>query len=154
MLRFVIGGAMLREGGQLLLRQLAGRLDDVALERTLGRGPLLRAIVEAMARGYRPEVTPGFRGAVVYSLTRSSGEAVTLTLEVGEAGCVASLRESADANPAGTRIHVRMPLADFLRIAAGQIDPAEPLLQGRATFTGELGLAARLAEMFGAPRLG
>ena len=46
---------------------------------------------------------------------------------------------------------VRFTLADFVRIAAGTIDPAVPLLENRASFEGDFALAARLPEMFGAP---
>jgi len=46
---------------------------------------------------------------------------------------------------------VRFRLADFVRIAAGKMDPAAPLLENRASFEGDFALAARLPEMFGAP---
>jgi hypothetical protein len=45
-----------------------------------------------------------------------------------------------------------MPVADFLRAAVGAIDPAESVLRNRATVKGDLAVAARLPEMFRAPR--
>ena len=38
-----------------------------------------------------------------------------------------------------------------VRVAAGTIDPAVPLLRDRASFEGDFSLAAKLPEMFGAP---
>ena len=60
----------------------------------------------------------------------------------------ASAHQGADN---GAKLNIRFTLADFVRIAAGTIDPAEPLLAGRAWFEGDFALAARLPEMFGAP---
>jgi hypothetical protein len=45
-----------------------------------------------------------------------------------------------------------MALADFLRAAVGAADPAEAVLKNRASVKGDLGVAARLPEMFRAPR--
>jgi putative sterol carrier protein len=60
----------------------------------------------------------------------------------------ASARPGGSPEPALT---VRFNLADFVRIAAGLLDPAAPLLAGRASLQGDFALAARLPEMFGAP---
>jgi putative sterol carrier protein len=45
-----------------------------------------------------------------------------------------------------------MSVGDFIRVATGAIDPAEPVLKGRAFVEGDLGVAARLPEMFKAAR--
>ena len=58
------------------------------------------------------------------------------------------LREGAVGEAA---LRLRMPVADFLRIAVGAIDPAEPILKNRAKAKGDLEVAARLPEMFRAP---
>jgi hypothetical protein len=47
---------------------------------------------------------------------------------------------------------IRYGLADFVRVAAGLVDPAVPLLEDRASISGDLALAARLPEIFRAPR--
>jgi putative sterol carrier protein len=49
----------------------------------------------------------------------------------------------------GAKLTLHFNLADFMRIAAGKLDPAVPVLQGRATLEGDFGLATRLAQMFG-----
>jgi hypothetical protein len=41
-----------------------------------------------------------------------------------------------------------------MRIAAGQLDPAIPMLQGRGSVYGSLDLAMRVPEMFGETRAG
>jgi putative sterol carrier protein len=46
---------------------------------------------------------------------------------------------------------LKLRVSDFARVAAGELDPAEPLLQGRADARGDLAVATRLPEMFGAP---
>ncbi|HEV3130070.1 MAG TPA: SCP2 sterol-binding domain-containing protein, partial [Solirubrobacteraceae bacterium] len=60
----------------------------------------------------------------------------------------------ASARPGGTsdpKLKLRLQLADFVRVAAGLVDPAVPLLEGRASFEGDFALVAKLPEMFGAP---
>jgi hypothetical protein len=60
----------------------------------------------------------------------------------------ATARPGASADAA---LRLRFDLADFVRIAAGTLDPAVPLMADRASFDGDFALAARLPEMFGAP---
>lgn len=150
----MLGGGILRGGLNLMLGQAVRPLDDRALERVFGSAPVVRLLAEAMARGYRPEISPGFRGTVLYTLTKplGGGAPVHIALDVfGKSASADYLGASAEL-PAAV-VHVQMPVADFARVAAGRTDPAEPLLHGRATFTGDLGVAARLPEMFGAPKL-
>jgi putative sterol carrier protein len=44
-----------------------------------------------------------------------------------------------------------MGLADFLRMAAGDLDAGRALLTGRLDLAGDFSLAQRLGEMFGRP---
>ena len=44
-----------------------------------------------------------------------------------------------------------MGLADFLRMAAGDLDAGRALLTGRLDLEGDFSLAQRLGEMFGRP---
>jgi putative sterol carrier protein len=44
-----------------------------------------------------------------------------------------------------------MGLADFARVAAGELDVTRALLDGRADLDGPMALASRLGDMFGAP---
>ncbi len=98
-----------------------------------------------MAWLFEPGAAAGFEGAVVYELTSATGESTALwTVEI-TAGR-ARARRGAAVNPSVT---LRLRLADFMRIAAGTIDPVRPLLEGRAEVEGDLEVALRLPEMFG-----
>ena len=44
---------------------------------------------------------------------------------------------------------MRVAVADFVRIAAHDLDPGKALMTGRLTFEGNLSIAMRLGEMFG-----
>jgi hypothetical protein len=101
-----------------------------------------------MARSFDPDAAGGFQGRIVYELGRpaTGGDAISWTVEVLNGRAVARPGASSDA-----KLTLRFQLADFVRIAAGTIDAAVPLLQDRASFEGDLGLATRLPEMFGAP---
>ena len=119
-----------------------------------------RLVFAWMARRYDPSVLPGFDGTVVYELVSDSGSSFW-TIDVFGSRAVASPGSPAAlSSPAATGVGVGPPVAatvrigveDFARVGVGLIDPAEPLLAGRASFTGDLGLAARLPEMFRAPQ--
>lgn len=136
-----------------LLARGASWLGDGAIERLFGRAPALKLVLDAMAHGYRAEIVPGFDGTLLYTLTQPATGAASRRFALRVEGGRAQVLDPAlvDGEAAAT---LTLPLADFVRIAAGRIDPAEPLLQGRASVTGDLALAARVPEMFGAPRLG
>ena len=124
-------------------------VDEVAeLERRFGSGIAQRAMFTGMTRAFEPEAAAGFQGLLVYELARpaTGGAPTRWTIEVSD--------EHATARPGGApnaALTVRLQLADFVRVAAGTIDPAAPILENRASFEGDFALAARLAEMFGAP---
>ena len=44
---------------------------------------------------------------------------------------------------------IRLGVADFLRVAAGELDPVKALLSGRLDLAGDFAVAMRLAAMFG-----
>lgn len=136
-----------------VLGELARHMGDRDLERRLGTPLVQRLIFAAMSRGYQPEAAEGFRGSIAFELTRpvSGLESTWWTVEVQEDGAQARPGRPEDG---GAALTARLPVADFLRVAGGVIDPVEPVLGGRAQISGDLGLAARLAEMFGAPRPG
>ena len=46
---------------------------------------------------------------------------------------------------------LKMALADFVRMAAGELDSGKALLTGRLDLEGDFSLARRLGEMFGQP---
>jgi len=118
------------------------------VERRFSSPLALRALFAGMARSYVPEAVPEFEGRLVYELSRpATGQPParwTLHVHSGRA----SVHQGADRS---AKLKIQFTLADFVRIAAGAIDAAEPLLAGRASFEGDFALAAKLPEMFGAP---
>lgn len=135
-----------RAGAVRLLARLVERAGDGHLERRFGSEVAQRMLFTAMAMSFRPEAAGGFQGDLVYELTRPATGASALVWTIQVAAGRATARPGTARDAALT---LRYPLADFLRMAAGQLDPATPLLQDRATVEGDLSLAARLPEMFG-----
>jgi hypothetical protein len=140
--------AAARRGATKLLARMVDGASDEQVERRFSSGVALRAIFAGMARSFEPDQAAGFRGRLVYELARpaTGRPPARWTIEVLDGGATA--RPGASD---GAALIVRFTLSDFVRIAAGAIDPAEPLLADRASFEGDFALAARLPEMFGAP---
>jgi hypothetical protein len=101
-----------------------------------------------MTRAFEPGAAGGFQGAIVYELARpaTGGEPQSWTVEILDGHASARPGVAGDA-----ALTVRFNLADFVRIAAGTLDPAVPLLENRGSFEGDFNLAVKLPEMFGAP---
>jgi hypothetical protein len=130
-----------------LARAVSGA-GDARLERQFGSEALQRVLFEAVARSFRPDLAEGFEGTLVYELTRPATDQPSTWWTIEIRGRRATARAGAAADPA---VGVRIRVSDFVRVGAGAIDPAQPLLAGRATFVGELRLAVRVPEMFGLP---
>ncbi len=139
--------AALRAGTLKLLASLIGGAGDAQIERRFGSFVVQRMMFEAMARAFDPSAAGGFQGSLVCELTRPATGRAPLTWTIQIANGSASARRGAPPDPSLT---VRYALADFMRMAAGTLDPATPILENRAQFEGDLALAARLPEMFGA----
>ena len=99
-----------------------------------------------MAQAYEPEHANGFAGALQYDLRRGDGRVVQWTVEVGPQQATA--RPGPAAAPALT---LKLTVADFLRMAARDLDAGKALLTGRLDLEGDFSLAQRLGEMFGQP---
>ncbi len=134
------------------LGEVIRHVGDRDLEKRVGLPVVERLVVAGMARGYDPAAADGFEGEIEFELTRpvSGGESSWWTVSVDEKRASA---RAGRAGKEGAALSARVPVADFLRIAGGVIDPVEPVLAGRAAVSGDLGVAARLAEMFGAPKV-
>ena len=137
-----------RERAIKLLAQAVDGADDATVERRFGSRVVQRAMFSAMAAAFEPDAAGGFEGRLVYELDRPATGAPPSrwTIEVLDGRAVA--RPGAAHAPALT---IRFALSDFVRVAAGTIDPAVPLLRDRASFEGDFSLAVKLPEMFGAP---
>jgi alkanesulfonate monooxygenase SsuD/methylene tetrahydromethanopterin reductase-like flavin-dependent oxidoreductase (luciferase family)/putative sterol carrier protein len=132
--------------GERAFQAFVRRSDDARLERTAGSERGLRLLFAAMAQAYVPEEAGGFAGELEYRLRRSDGRVVSWTVAVD--GDRATARSAAASSPALT---LKLSVADFVRMAGRDLDPAKALLVGRLDLEGDFALAARLGEMFGRP---
>jgi hypothetical protein len=141
--------ATARERGLRLLARILDGASDAQIERRFGSAPMQRALFAGMARAFDPSAAGGFEGRLGYELTRpaTGGAPLRWTIDVSTSHATAQ-RGLAP----GAKLTLNLELADFMRVAAGTLDPVVPVLQGRASVQGDFGLAARLPQMFGAAR--
>jgi putative sterol carrier protein len=116
---------------------------DAQLERTVGSGPGLRVLFKAMEQAYLPEKSGGFEGDVLYELKTSNG---TRHWTVHLDGERAKAEPHRSDDPAVT---MRVALPVFVRIGAGELNPARAMLDGDLEIAGDFTVAGRLSEMFG-----
>jgi hypothetical protein len=134
----------MRGRGQAGLQRLVGRASDARLEQIFAGTQAQRAVFGMITRQFRPAAAAGFEGTIVYDLGLAEGTAASWTIEVH--GGRARARPGGSA---GAALTIRVPLADFIRAltTGGSFYPL--ILDGRMTMEGDLGLASRMAEMFG-----
>jgi alkanesulfonate monooxygenase SsuD/methylene tetrahydromethanopterin reductase-like flavin-dependent oxidoreductase (luciferase family) len=134
----------LRGRGQAGLRRLVGRTSDARLEQIFAGAQAQRAVFGMMTRQFQPGRAAGFDGAIVYDLGMTDGTRRSWAIEVHDGRARAH-----QGGSAGAALTIRVPLTDFIRvlITAGSFYPL--ILDGRMTMEGDLGLANRMAEMFG-----
>jgi putative sterol carrier protein len=118
---------------------------QLELERIFGRGPVLKAVFQGMARRFVPDKAQGFSGGIQYEL---KGTAKTSRWAVRVAGDSATAHPGWAHDPAVT---LRMSVPTFARIVSGDADPARSFLEGKIQIEGDFNVAARLGEMFGGP---
>jgi len=133
-----------KDGGEQAFQAFVRRASDARLERTVGSPRGLKLIFAAMTQAYDPEAAGGVAGDIQYDLSRSDGRRARWT--VGIDAHEATAREGPAAAPLLT---LKLSVADFLRIAAGDLDPGKALLTGRLDLEGDFALVQRLGEMFG-----
>jgi putative sterol carrier protein len=132
--------------GEAIFQAFVRRSSDRRLERTAGSRRGLRTVFAAMTRAYRPERARGWSGDVRYELTGAGGEVRIWTVTCGSAA--ARAHEGATPDPALT---IKLRLADFIRLAGRDLDPAKAVLSGRMDLEGDFGVALKLGDMFGQP---
>jgi alkanesulfonate monooxygenase SsuD/methylene tetrahydromethanopterin reductase-like flavin-dependent oxidoreductase (luciferase family) len=126
-------------------RQLVGRAPDARLERLLAGHRAQRAFFRMMARRFDPARSAGFEGAIGYDLGMSDGTRRLWAIEVRGGRARALEGGAADA-----ALTIRAPLTDFIRAVADDSSFYPLILDGRMTIVGDLALANRMGEMFGA----
>lgn len=131
--------------GQAGLRRVVGRMSDARLEQIFGTSQAQRAVFGMMTRQFDPGPAAGFEGAIVYDLGLADGSRRPWAIEVHDGRFRVHQGGSTDAV-----LTISVPLTDFIRVltTAGSFYPL--ILDGRMTMEGDVALANRLAEMFGA----
>jgi len=144
----------LREGvrkqAQRALARFVRGASDAEVERRFGSQAAQRALLTGMARSFEPKMAFGFEGDITYEFNHrrdGDGPAAGEVWTIRVAGERARVRPGPGADAAVT---VRIGLVDFVRIAAGD-SPIPAFLEGRVEMEGDLSVARRLGEMFGAP---
>jgi hypothetical protein len=122
------------------------RSDDRRLDRTVGSRAGLKILFRAMAARYVPERAAGFTGDIQYDLRTADGAVRPWIVTIAPER--ATSRPGRSAAPA---LVLKLSVADFLRIAARELDPGKALLSGRMDLEGDFSIAMRLGEMFGQP---
>ena len=135
----------LRGHGQAGLRRVVGRMSDARLEQVFGTSQAQRAVFGMMTRQFDPDRAAGFEGAIVYDLGLADGSRRPWAIEIHDGQARVHQGGGADA-----ALTISVPLAELIRVltTAGSFYPL--ILDGRMTMDGDLALAGRLAEMFGA----
>jgi putative sterol carrier protein len=139
----------LQSGGEAAFAAFVRRSDDRRLERVVGSDAGLRVLFGGMARRFVPEKANGFEGEIEYALSTAGGGTKSWVVEVtGPPRRRATARPGAAGDP---RLKLSIPLADFIRMAARDLDPGKALMTGRLVLEGDFAVATQLGEMFGEP---
>jgi alkanesulfonate monooxygenase SsuD/methylene tetrahydromethanopterin reductase-like flavin-dependent oxidoreductase (luciferase family) len=138
----------LRRRGQEALAAFVRGASDEQLERRFGNRLAQRAIFEGMARQFEPKFAFGFEGDIAYELAHHGDRRPPERWTVRVRGGGASALSGVDGAPV---ITFRLSVPDFARLVAEVVDPQELLFAGRFEIEGDLSLATRIPEMFGAP---
>jgi alkanesulfonate monooxygenase SsuD/methylene tetrahydromethanopterin reductase-like flavin-dependent oxidoreductase (luciferase family) len=134
-----------RGRGQAGLTRLIGRASDARLEQIFASSQAQRAVFGMMTRQFDPAQAGGFDGAIVYDLGLSDGTRRPWAIEIHDGRARAHQYAAADA-----ALTIRIPLADFIRVLTTAESFYPLIVDGRMTMEGDLALANRMPEMFGA----
>jgi alkanesulfonate monooxygenase SsuD/methylene tetrahydromethanopterin reductase-like flavin-dependent oxidoreductase (luciferase family) len=140
--------APLRDLGQAAMARLVRGASDEQLERRFGSEIVQRAVFTGMARQFEPKFAFGFEGDIAYELTHHANGKPPSRWTVQVRDDSATALSGVAGTPA---ITFRLSVPDFARLLAEEVTPQELLFSGRFDMEGDLTLALRVPEMFGAP---
>jgi alkanesulfonate monooxygenase SsuD/methylene tetrahydromethanopterin reductase-like flavin-dependent oxidoreductase (luciferase family)/putative sterol carrier protein len=132
--------------GEQAFQAFVQRSDDGRLARTAGSAAGLKVIFGGMERQFVAERAAGFTGDIQYNLRAADDTLRSWTVTVADGRATA--RPGTSEQP---RLTITLAVADFVRIAARDLDPVKAVLTGRLELAGDFGVAMRLGEMFGQP---
>ncbi|MBW8485760.1 LLM class flavin-dependent oxidoreductase [Actinomadura parmotrematis] len=142
--RAEVRGAGRRRALQGFHRLVKGR-SDRQIERAFGERAQ-RVFFAGMARAYDPSAAGGFEGDLAFRLGRSDGTETAWTIRVRDGRARAREGAADDA-----RLTIAASTADFVRVLAGDGNPASLLMDGKLRLRGDVEVAPRVSEMFGGP---
>jgi putative sterol carrier protein len=138
------------EGFGRVVRDVAPeRLEQVM--RSPARRPLLDGIFWQMPKQLDTEQAAGVTTAIRWDITgRTDGEIDTYVLELENGRARTS--KGTDGEPAGgVRLTITMDGVEFLRLVSGNLDPMQAYFKGRIQLTGDIMVAAKIAQIFRMP---
>src|SRR3954468_10749590 len=151
-----------RTRGRQTFEAFVRRAGDARLEHIAGSDAALKLIFAAMTRAYEPDKAHGFAGELEFDLRRADGRVAHWTVAVeprpaparpgrGAAPRAPRAARAPRGGAAARALTVALSVADFVRIAARDLDAGRAILTGRLDLAGDFSLAQRLGEMFGRP---
>lgn len=96
----------------------------------------------AMPSRFKPDRAQGVKAIIQYDITGEGGG--TYHVEIGDGKCM--VHDGAAASPTLT---LTMSAADWLDMVAGKLNGQMAFMSGRLKLKGDMGLAMRLAGIFG-----
>lgn len=144
--------ALASRGGRHALAAMVGGLDDVDLEHRFADPRRQRRLLKALARGFQPSRAGGFSGTIAYELepfaiTPPPEAPWRWAIQVDSRAAQARLIEPA---PLDAAVTIHIGLADWVRVIAGVEDALTVIVAGHCSVEGDVVLAMRLEDMFGA----
>jgi putative sterol carrier protein len=133
--------------GEQAFQAFVHRSNDERLARTAGSPAGLRVIFGGMERQFVPARAAGFTGDIQYNLRAADDSLRSWTVTIADGRATARPGAAGDA----AKLTITLSVADFIRIAARDLDPVKAVLTGRLELAGDFGVALRLGEMFGQP---
>ncbi len=127
------------------VRQLVGRSSDRTLERLFGGRAAQRAVFTRMTGRFDPARAGGFDGIIRYDLGMSDGTRRCWDIRVQDGKARAG-----QGGGGAAALTIRVPLIDFIKVITEGGSFLPLITDGTMTLDGDLGLAGRMAEMFGA----
>jgi alkanesulfonate monooxygenase SsuD/methylene tetrahydromethanopterin reductase-like flavin-dependent oxidoreductase (luciferase family) len=138
-------GESVRGKVQTGVRQLVGHASDHRLEQLFGSRAAQRGVFTRMTSRFDPARAGGFDGVIRYDLGLSDGTRRSWDIQVRDGQ--AEVREGGTGTAALT---IGVPLIEFIRVITEGGSFLPLISDGTMTLEGDLGLAGRMAEMFGA----
>jgi putative sterol carrier protein len=104
--------------------------------------PTVRETFDAMPGRFRPERAQGVKAVIQYDITGDAGGAYQVTIADGQCSV-------ADGSAAAPNLTLTMGAQDWLDMVSGRLNGQMAFMSGKLKIKGDMGLAMKLAGMFG-----